>query len=65
MRAHLDSCQSGQAYSELVETIERLLLAEALRRCQGNQTQAAKLLGLQRPTLHAKLQKFGLQARGE
>jgi DNA-binding protein Fis len=41
------------------------LIAEALRRCQGNQTHAAQLLGLPRPTLHAKLQKFGLDARGE
>jgi DNA-binding NtrC family response regulator len=64
VRTYLDSCRSDRAYLDLVEKIERLLIAEALRRCQGNQTHAAQLLGLPRPTLHARLQKFGLDARG-
>lgn len=44
----------------LLGQMERLLIAEALRRTNGNQTQAAQLLGLTRPTLHAKIQKHGL-----
>ncbi len=65
VRTHLDSCHSGQAYADLMDNVERQLIAEALRRCQGNQTQAAKLLGMQRPTLHARLQKLGLSAHGD
>jgi len=45
--------------------VDRLLLVEALQRTGGNQTQAARLLGLARPTLHAKMQKHGLRATQE
>jgi nitrogen regulation protein NR(I) len=65
VRAYLDSYSGDRAYSELVEKIERLLIVEALRRCQGNQTHASQLLSLPRPTLHAKLQKFGINGRGD
>ena len=41
-------------------TGRKLLIAEALRRAGGNQTHAARLLGLPRPTLHAKMQKHRL-----
>jgi DNA-binding protein Fis len=63
VRSYLDSCIGEQAYAVLVERIERLLITEALRRSAGNQTRAAQLLGLPRPTLHAKMQKFGLHDR--
>jgi DNA-binding protein Fis len=49
----------------LVEKVERLLLAEALRRNPGNRSHAARLLGLPRPTLHTKLQKYGMLANSE
>jgi nitrogen regulation protein NR(I) len=62
IRAYLDSCTTDRPYAEFLERVERVLLAEALRRSQGNQTHAAQLLGLPRPTLHAKLQKLGLEA---
>jgi nitrogen regulation protein NR(I) len=62
VRSYLDACSGEQAYAGLVEKIERLLIAEALRRSGGNQTRAAQLLGLPRPTLHAKMQKLGLRS---
>ncbi len=49
----------------MLEKVEKLLLTEALERAKGNQTRAAALLGLPRPTLHAKIQKHGLSAGGE
>lgn len=45
---------------EFLDLAEKLLLTEALRRTQGHRTRAARLLGIPRPTLHARLQKHGL-----
>jgi DNA-binding NtrC family response regulator len=53
---------SGPAALErFIETAEKMLVAEALRQAKGNQSHAARLLGLPRPTLHAKLQRHGLR----
>jgi len=45
-----------------METVERELLLEAMQRSGGNQSRAAELLGIPRPTLHAKLQRHGIRA---
>jgi DNA-binding NtrC family response regulator len=58
VRSHLDSHSGAGTYEQFVENVERALLAEALRRTQGNQSHAARILGLPRPTLHAKVQKL-------
>ncbi|MFN3533977.1 MAG: sigma-54-dependent transcriptional regulator [Desulfatiglandales bacterium] len=47
-------------YEDCMEQFSMLLISEALRICKGNKSQAAKLLGLSRPTLHAKIDKFKL-----
>ena len=41
--------------------MEKELIVEALRRTKGNQSKAAELLGIPRPTLHAKLQRHGVR----
>jgi two-component system, NtrC family, response regulator HydG len=60
--------RAGEATSfglrERVEAYERGLLVEALRRCRGNRSEAARRLGLSRATLHDKLKKYGI-AGGE
>jgi DNA-binding NtrC family response regulator len=38
-----------------------IIIAEALNMTAGNRSQAAKLLGLSRPTLHAKIDKYHLK----
>jgi DNA-binding NtrC family response regulator len=43
-----------------VEAYERGLVAEALRAARGNRSEAARLLGVSRVTLHDKLNKYGL-----
>ncbi|BDG10549.1 sigma-54-dependent transcriptional regulator [Anaeromyxobacter paludicola] len=50
---------------ERVEAYERGLLVEALRAARGNQSEAARALGLPRVTLHDKLRRLGLAADGE
>ncbi|MBI3465855.1 MAG: sigma-54-dependent Fis family transcriptional regulator [Planctomycetes bacterium] len=58
---YLDKYTGTRAHEDLLESVERLLLIEALERTQGNRSQAARLLGLARPTFHAKLQRYGLR----
>ena len=43
-----------------LDALERRRVLEALTECAGNQTQAAKLLGMSRGTLVARLEAFGL-----
>jgi transcriptional regulator with PAS, ATPase and Fis domain len=43
-----------------LETLERELVAQALRRTGGNQTKAAALLGLNRDQIRYRIEKFGL-----
>jgi DNA-binding NtrC family response regulator len=43
-----------------LEEVEKGLLVEALRRCDGNQTRAARFLGISRQTLIYRLKKFDL-----
>lgn len=40
--------------------VEKNLIVRALQRCEGNRTEAAKLLGLSRRTLHRKLHEYHL-----
>jgi Nif-specific regulatory protein len=41
-----------------VERLERTLIREAMTRCDGNQTKAAKALGLSRFGLQKKLRRY-------
>ena len=43
-----------------LEQIERTLLVQALRRCNGNQTRAGALLGLNRDQIRYRIEKYGL-----
>ncbi|HEX9107751.1 MAG TPA: sigma-54 dependent transcriptional regulator [Longimicrobiales bacterium] len=45
-----------------METLERTLLLEALRRSEGNRSEAGRLLGLSRHQIRNRLKKFGVEA---
>ncbi len=45
----------------VLEEVERSLIEEALRRSRGNQSAAARFLGISRQTLIYRMQKFGLR----
>ena len=47
-------------YDMVIGHVERALLASMLDRADGNQTQAADMLGMNRNTLRAKLVKYKL-----
>ncbi len=48
-------------YDLLLEKLEKPLLAQVLVRCEGNQLQAARVLGINRNTLYKKMKKLGLK----
>ena len=48
------------AHPVIPSEVEESKVREAMERCNGNISAAAKLLGVSRPTLYAKLKKYGL-----
>ncbi|MBI4366763.1 MAG: sigma-54-dependent Fis family transcriptional regulator [Deltaproteobacteria bacterium] len=48
-------------YDAIMEKVERPLMKLALRRTGGNQLKAARILGINRNTLRAKLRAFGMK----
>jgi nitrogen regulation protein NR(I) len=46
----------------LIPTVERELVVHALRETQGNQVQAARLLGITRATLRKRMERFGIKS---
>ena len=56
----LDGETPTGVYDMVIGHVERALLASMLERAQGNQTQAADMLGMNRTTLRAKLAKYKL-----
>ena len=62
---YLATYTGERAHEQLMDQIEGLIISEALDRSHGNQTHAARLLGLPRPTLHAKMQKHRLVDKGD
>ena len=50
-----DSLPSPQLYGHVIRIIEEALFSAALKACNGNRTQCAKLLGINRNTLRTRL----------
>lgn len=61
--AHEGRLPASGLYDRIVMEVERPLLTHALAACNGNQLQAARLLGLNRNTLRKKLQELNIAAR--
>eukprot|EP01022_Parablepharisma_sp_SALTPOND_P012562 TRINITY_DN1619_c1_g1_i3.p4 TRINITY_DN1619_c1_g1~~TRINITY_DN1619_c1_g1_i3.p4 ORF type:complete len:483 (+),score=191.78 TRINITY_DN1619_c1_g1_i3:1274-2722(+) len=59
-RDSLLSSQADKPYEAAMDAISSMLIQSALEMTEGNKTRAAKLLGLTRPTLLAKIDKHRL-----
>jgi DNA-binding NtrC family response regulator len=58
--AYLKKSNSGSAYSEVMEKIEKELLHQTLEQHKWNQVQTANYLGITRNTLRSKIDKYDL-----
>ncbi len=61
VRDELATNADGDIFECLVNQFSAMLLRETLQLTEGNRTKAAKLLGLSRPTLLSKIEKYGLK----
>jgi len=60
-RRALTTGEGDKIFGDVVDRFSGLLITEALNLTGGNRSQAAKLLGLSRPTLLAKIEKYGIR----
>ncbi len=56
----LQEKHSDDLHIQVLEAAERALMKLVLRRVEGNQVQAAKVLGIHRNTLHRRLKALDL-----
>ncbi len=55
-----DTAESSDEFLSLAE-LEAQHIKAALARCNGNKSEAARLLGISRPTIHKKIGDYGLE----
>ena len=61
VKNHFTKSQRGGVYDTCMDHFASILISEALKITGGNRSDAAKLLGISRPTLHSKLEKYDLR----
>ena len=61
IHAALTTEGTDNLFESCMDRFSAILISEALNLTGGNRSRAAKLLGLSRPTLHSKIEKFGLK----
>jgi nitrogen regulation protein NR(I) len=61
MRTAMTSEDEKGTFEKIMDRFAEILISEALNLTSGNRSQAARLLGLSRPTLHSKIEKYGLK----
>jgi Fis family transcriptional regulator, factor for inversion stimulation protein len=57
----LDGEPASNLHEMVINSVEKSLFTDVLKRAQGNQTQAAVMLGITRSTLRAKIEKYKLR----
>jgi nitrogen regulation protein NR(I) len=63
VRKTLAAGDEANKFDFIMDHFAGILVGEALNMTQGNRSRAAKLLGLSRPTLHSKIDKYGLKLK--
>jgi len=63
VRAVLHGDKKDRIFDSCLDHVASMLVREALVITRGNRSHAAKILGISRPTLHAKIEKFKLEEK--
>lgn len=63
VRHELLHTKQGDLFEALMDQYASIIISQALVETDGNRSKAAKLLGLSRPTLHSKIDKYQLKLR--
>ena len=58
--AHLEGTEAQNLYPLVIGEIEKPLLETVMHQAKGNQSRAARMLGINRNTLRKKLAQYGL-----
>ena len=56
----LNKKSDGALYKIIIQSIEKPLIEHMLKRTEGNQLRAARILGLNRNTIRSKIKKLGI-----
>jgi Fis family transcriptional regulator len=59
----MGNTEPEHVYRRLLSEIEPPLIAEVLRYAGGNQSQAARILGMTRNTLRGKMRRYSIKTR--
>ena len=54
--------REGTGLGDILIQVEKMALTEAMEAAKGDRSEAAKLLGLDRPAYYEKLKEFGLSS---
>ncbi|MBC2703218.1 sigma-54 dependent transcriptional regulator [Desulfobacula sp.] len=65
VRQLLSNPSENYRFDDFIDIVSSIVVAEALKITNGNRSQAAKLLSVSRPTLHAKIDKYGIKLKTE
>ena len=60
MRSRITLKGRSDHFGNIMDHLASILISETLNLTNGNRSRAAKILGVSRPTLHAKIAKYGL-----
>ena len=59
----LEGTKVNDLYHVVLDEVEPAILDVVMNHVEGNQSQAAELLGISRPTMYDLLRKFGLKPK--
>jgi two-component system nitrogen regulation response regulator GlnG len=65
VRQILSNKDERYSFDDFIDIISSIVVSEALKITNGNRSQAAKLLSVSRPTLHAKIDKYRIKLKTE